>query len=85
MQHDMKIMENYNKAIKPLNSKFQLTMSDQSIKLQDKTARLCDIPFMNKFIKISYRMPRPFSEDLRWRAILMKEMLEYQVDELVAA
>ena len=60
-------------------------MSDQSIKLQDKTARLCDIPFMNKFIKISYRMPRPFSEDLRWRAILMKEMLEYQVDELVAA
>ena len=30
-------------------------------------------------------MPRPFSEDLRWRAIWMKEMLEYQVDELAAA
>ena len=27
-------------------------------------------------------MPRPFSEDLRWRAIWMKEMLGYQVDEV---
>ena len=30
-------------------------------------------------------MPRPFSEDLRWRAIWMKEMLGYQVDEVAAA
>ena len=30
-------------------------------------------------------MPRPFSEDLRWRAIWMKEMLRHQVDEVVAA
>ena len=30
-------------------------------------------------------MPRPFSEDLRWRAIWMKEMLGYQVDEVTAA
>ena len=30
-------------------------------------------------------MPRPFSEDLRWQAIWMKEMLGYQVDEVAAA
>ena len=30
-------------------------------------------------------MPRPFSEDLRWRTIWMKEMLGYQVDEVAAA
>ena len=30
-------------------------------------------------------MPRPFSEGLRWRAIWMKEMLGYQVDEVAAA
>ena len=30
-------------------------------------------------------MPRPFSEDLRWRDIWMKEMLGYQVNELAAA
>ena len=30
-------------------------------------------------------MPRPFSEDLRWRAIWMKEMLGYHVDEVAAA
>ena len=30
-------------------------------------------------------MPSPFSEVLRWRAISMKEMLGYQVDEVVAA
>ena len=30
-------------------------------------------------------MPCPFSEDLRWRAIWMKEMLGYQVDEVAAA
>ena len=29
--------------------------------------------FMNKFIKIG--MPRPSSEDIRWRPIWMKEML----------
>ena len=29
-------------------------------------------------------MPPPFSEDLRWRAIWMKEMLGYQVDEVAA-
>ena len=28
-------------------------------------------------------MPRPYSEDLRWRAIWMKEMLGFQVDEVV--
>ena len=52
------------------------------MKLQDKTARLHGI-FTNKLIKISY--PRLFSEDLRWRAIWMKEMLGYQVDEVAAA
>ena len=30
-------------------------------------------------------MPHPFSEDLRWQAIQMKEMLGYQVDEVAAA
>ena len=30
-------------------------------------------------------MPSPFSEVLRWRDISMKEMLGYQVDEVVAA
>lgn len=30
-------------------------------------------------------MPRPYSEDLRWRAIWMKEILGYQVDEAAAA
>ena len=30
-------------------------------------------------------MPRPYSEDLRWRAIWMKEILGYQVDEVAAA
>ena len=30
-------------------------------------------------------MPRPFSEDLHWRAIWMKEMLGYQVDKVAAA
>ena len=30
-------------------------------------------------------MPRPYSEDLGWRAIWMKEILGYQVDEVAAA
>ena len=30
-------------------------------------------------------MPRPYSEELRWRAIGMKEILGYQVDEVAAA
>lgn len=30
-------------------------------------------------------MPRPYSEDLRWRAIRMKECLWYSVDEVAAA
>ena len=30
-------------------------------------------------------MPRPYSEDLRWRAIWMKEILGFQADEVVAA
>ena len=30
-------------------------------------------------------MPRPYSEDLRWRVIWMKEILGYQVDEVAAA
>ena len=30
-------------------------------------------------------MPHPDSEDLRWRAIWMKEILGYQVDEVAAA
>ena len=29
-------------------------------------------------------MPRPYSEDLRWRAIWMKEILGFQVDEVAA-
>ena len=29
-------------------------------------------------------MPRPYSEDLRWRAIWMKEFLGYSVDEVAA-
>ena len=39
---------------------FQLTLSDQSIKVQDKTARLPGI-----FSEYS----RPYSDDLRWCAI----------------
>ena len=30
-------------------------------------------------------MPRPYSEDLRWRATWMKEILGHQVDEVAAA
>ena len=30
-------------------------------------------------------MPRPYSEDLRWRAIWMKAILAFQVDEVAAA
>ena len=30
-------------------------------------------------------MPRPYSEDLPWRAIWMKEILGFQVDEVAAA
>ena len=30
-------------------------------------------------------MPRPYSEDLRWRAIWMKEILGFQVNEVAAA
>ena len=30
-------------------------------------------------------MPRPYSEDLRWRAIWIKEILGYQVDEVAVA
>ena len=30
-------------------------------------------------------MPRPYSEDLRWRTIWMKEILGFQVDEVAAA
>ena len=61
---------------------FQLTLSDQSVKLEDKTARLCGIFFLNKFMKTS--LPRPYSEDLWWRAIWMKEIPGYQVDEEAA-
>ena len=30
-------------------------------------------------------MPRPSSEDIRWRAIWKKEMLGYQMDEVAAS
>ena len=30
-------------------------------------------------------MPRPYSEDLRWRALWIKEILGHQVDEVAAA
>ena len=30
-------------------------------------------------------MPRPYSEDLRWRAIWMKEILKFQEDKVAAA
>ena len=30
-------------------------------------------------------MPRPYNEDLRWRAIWIKEILGHQVDEVAAA
>ena len=53
---------------------FQLRLSNQSIDLQDKTARLYE----------KSATSRLFSEDLRWRAIWMKEMLGYQVDEVAA-
>ena len=36
---------------------FQLTLSDQSVKPEDKTARLCGIFFLNKFMKTSYASP----------------------------
>ena len=59
---------------------FQLTLSDQSIKLEDKTARLCGIFFWINSWKPA--MPRPYSQDLWWRAIWMKEIPGYQVDEV---
>ena len=39
--------------------------------------------FMNNFFKIS--LCRLSSEHLRWRAIWMKEMLGYQMDEVAAS
>ena len=42
---------------------------------------MCDF-FLNKFMKTS--LPRPYSEDLWWRAIWMKEIQGYQVDEVAA-
>ena len=43
--------------------------------------------FLNKLIKTSSKpaMSRPCSEDLRWRAIWLKEILGYQVHEVAAA
>ena len=61
---------------------FQLTLSDQSRKLEDKTARLCGIFFWINSWKPA--MPRPYSEDLWWRAIWMKEIPGYQADEVAA-
>ena len=61
---------------------FQLMLSDQSIKLEDKTARLCGIFFWINSWKIA--MTRPYCEDLWWRAIWMKEIPGYQVDEVAA-
>ena len=62
---------------------FQFTLSDQSIKLWDKTSRFCGF-----FLRISSpksAMPRPSGEYFRWRAIWMKEMLGYQMDEVAAS
>ena len=55
--------------------------------LKYKTTRQ-DRSVMSDFLRINSSklvMPRPFNEDLPWRSIRMKEMLEYQVDELAAA
>ena len=30
-------------------------------------------------------MPQPYSEDLRWQVIWMKEFLRYSIDEVAAA
>ena len=61
---------------------FQLTLSNQSIKLEDKTARLCGIFFWINSWKPA--MLRLYSEDLWSRAIWMKEIPGYQVDEVAA-
>ena len=60
---------------------FQLTLSDQSIKLEDETARLCGISFLNKFMKTSYASP------VQWRFMMASHLDErnsigYQVDEV---
>ena len=50
-------------------------------KYKDKTSRFCG------FLSLSASksaMPRPSSEDIRWQAIWMKEMLRYQKDEVAA-
>ena len=51
-------------------SLFQLTLPDQSTKLEDKTARLCG--FFFRINSSEPGMPRPYNEDLRWRVIWIK-------------
>ena len=51
--------------------------------LQDKTSRFCGFFFLISSSKSA--MPRPSSEDIRWAAIWMKEMLGYQMDEVAAS
>ena len=47
---------------------FQLTLSDQSIKLEDQTARLYGIFFLNKFMETSYALP------VQWRFIIASHL-----------
>ena len=55
---------------------FQFTLSDQSLKPTRQDRR--GIWDLNKQLSAKLTMPRPYSEDLRWRAIWMKEMLGFQ-------
>ena len=50
---------------------FQLTLSDQSIKLEDKTARLCGNFFLNKFMKTSHASP------VQWRFMMASHLDEW--------
>ena len=61
-------------TIKLLYSYFNLRCRIKASGLKDKTEGEYELT-----------MPRPYSEDLRWRAIWMKEMLGFQVDEVAAA
>ena len=59
-------------------SYFDLRCRIKASNLQDKTVGEYEI-------LTNITMPRPYREDLRWRAIWMKEILAFQVDEVAAA
>ena len=66
-------------------SYFNLLCRIKASSLLDKTEGEYGILINNNLLSAKLIMSRPYSEDLRWRAIWMKEILGCQVDEVAAA